>query len=87
VQIQAGTNYGPQGSGGLQEGKQFLPLYIGKNLLKRNIWPNSIKLCTNHSHMKGIQAYSNEEPSPLQGGGDTHKSGKIGWGHLKIFFS
>jgi hypothetical protein len=52
-------------------------LCIGKNCLKGNIWPISIKLGTNISCMMGIQVYSNEGPSPLQRG-DNHKCAKIG---------
>ena len=48
--------------------------------------PNSIKLGTNYSWVKGIQVCSNEGPGPIQRG-DNHKNVKIGWGHLKIFFS
>ena len=36
--------------------------------------------------MKGIQVCSNKGPGPLQRG-DNHKNIKMGWGHLKIFFS
>jgi hypothetical protein len=36
--------------------------------------------------MKGIQVYPNKGPGPLRRG-DNHKNVKIGWGHLKIFFS
>jgi hypothetical protein len=36
--------------------------------------------------MKGIQVWSNKGPGPLQRG-DNHKNVKMGWGHLKIFFS
>jgi hypothetical protein len=36
--------------------------------------------------VKEIQVCSNEEPGPLQRG-DNHKNVKMGWGHLKIFFS
>jgi hypothetical protein len=36
--------------------------------------------------MKGIQVCSNKGPGPLQRG-DNHKNVKLGWGHLKIFFS
>jgi hypothetical protein len=46
--------------------------------------PNSIKLGTNYSLVKGIQVSSNKGPVPLQTG-DNHKNVKIGWGHLKIF--
>jgi hypothetical protein len=30
--------------------------------------------------------YSNKGPGPLQRG-DNHKNAKMGWDHLKIFFS
>jgi hypothetical protein len=65
----------PEGQGGGHKRGNYL--YIGKNLLKWNIWPISIKLGTNISCMMGIQVYSNEGPSPLQRG-DNHKSAKIG---------
>ena len=58
---------------GTQEGELFLHLYIGKNLLKWNIRPISIKLGTNISCMIGIQIYSNEGSCPLQRG-DNHKN-------------
>jgi hypothetical protein len=48
--------------------------------------PNSIKLGTNYPLVKGIQLCSNKGPGPLQRG-NNHKSVKMGWGHLKIFFS
>jgi hypothetical protein len=34
----------------------------------------------------GVLNCSNKGPSPLQGG-DNYKNAKMGWGHLKIFFS
>jgi hypothetical protein len=34
----------------------------------------------------GILNCSNKGQGPLQRG-DNHKNGKMGWGHLKIFFS
>jgi hypothetical protein len=34
----------------------------------------------------GIPNCSNKGPGPLQRG-DNHKNGKMGWGHIKIFFS
>jgi hypothetical protein len=38
--------------------------------------------------MMGIQVYSNEVQVLFKGGGgDNHKSVKIGKGHLNIFFS
>jgi hypothetical protein len=36
--------------------------------------------------VKGIQVCSNKGPDPLLRG-DNHKNVKMGWGHLKIFFS
>jgi hypothetical protein len=36
--------------------------------------------------MKVNQVCSSKTPGPLQRG-DNHKNGKMGWGHLKIFFS
>jgi hypothetical protein len=36
--------------------------------------------------VKGIQVCSNKWPGPLQRG-DNHKNVKLGWGHLKIFFT
>jgi hypothetical protein len=52
----------------------------------RTSTPNSIKLVTNYPSVKGIQVSSNKGPGPLQRG-DNHKNVKMGWGHLKIFFS
>jgi hypothetical protein len=46
----------------------------------------SIKLGTNYPWVKGIQISSNKGPGPLQSG-DNHKNVKMGWGHLRIFFS
>jgi hypothetical protein len=43
-------------------------VYIGKNLLKLNIFPISIKLGTNISCMMGIQVYSNEVQFLFKGG-------------------
>jgi hypothetical protein len=51
--------------------------------------PESGKLAgmgTNYPCMKEIQVCSNKGPSPLQRGGN-HKNVKIGWVHLKIFYS
>jgi hypothetical protein len=36
--------------------------------------------------VKGIQVCTNKGPGPLQRG-DNKKNVKMGWGHLKIFFS
>jgi hypothetical protein len=49
--------------------------------------PNSIKLSTNYFWVKHIQVCSNKGPGPLQKKGDNYKNVKMGWGHLKIFFS
>jgi hypothetical protein len=47
---------------------------------------NSIKFGTNHSWVKGILYCSNKGPGPLHRR-DNHKNTKMGWRHLKIFFS
>jgi hypothetical protein len=44
---------------------------------------NSIKLSTNYPWVNGIQVCSNKGSGPLQRGDNE----KMGWGHLKIFFS
>jgi hypothetical protein len=49
-----------QGGGHKRGNYFFLHLYIGKNLLKRNILQISIKLGTNISCLMGIQVYSNK---------------------------
>jgi hypothetical protein len=59
---------------------QFLEIFF------RTSRPNAIKLGTNYPRVKGIQVCSNKGPGPLQRG-DNHKNMKLGWGHLKIFFS
>ena len=48
--------------------------------------PNSIKLGTHYPWVKGIQVFSNKGLGPFQRG-DNHKNVKLGWCHLKIFFS
>jgi hypothetical protein len=48
--------------------------------------PISIKLGINHPLGKVILNCSNKGPGPLQRG-DNLKNAKMGWGHLKIFFS
>jgi hypothetical protein len=48
--------------------------------------PNSIKHGTNYPWVKGIQVCSNKGPGRLQRG-YNYKIVKMGWGHLKIFFS
>jgi hypothetical protein len=48
--------------------------------------PDSFRLGTNYPWVTGIQTYTNKEAGPLQMG-DNHKDVKMGWGHLKIFFS
>jgi hypothetical protein len=39
-----------------------------------------------HPKVTGILNCSNKGPGPLQRG-DNHRNAKMGWGHLKIFFS
>jgi hypothetical protein len=57
-----------------------------KIFFSRTSRPISIKLGTIYPWLKGIQVYSNKGPGLLQRG-DNHKNMKMGWGHLKIFFS
>ena len=56
------------------------------DFFSRTAGPNSTKLGTHHPCVKGLQVSSNEGPGPLQRG-DNHENAKIGWCHLKIFFS
>jgi hypothetical protein len=73
------------GSIGATIGKTILTcVYIEKEMFFRTSRPISIKLGTNHSCMKGIPAYSNEGPSPLQSV-DNHKSAKNRIGSFKYF--
>jgi hypothetical protein len=44
--------------------------------------PISIKLYINYPWVKGILNYSNTFQRD-----NNHKNSKMGWGHLKIFFS
>ena len=85
--IQVCSNEGQDPSSRGDNGKR---VKIHRDLLKiffsRTSRPISIKLDTNHPGVKGIQVCSNEGPGPLSKG-DNHKNAKIGWGHLKIFFS
>jgi hypothetical protein len=64
----------------------FTCIYIGKKIFSRTMRPISIKRSTNHSWVKVIQDYTNKGPGPLQRA-DNYKNVKMGWGHLKIFFS
>jgi hypothetical protein len=57
-----------------------------KIFFSRTSKPISFKLGTNHPKVMEIQNCSNEGPGPLQRGGN-YKNAKIGWAHLKIFFS
>jgi hypothetical protein len=61
-------------------------LILKKIFFCRTSPPISIKLGTNHPLVKGILNCSNKGPDPLQRG-DNYKNAKMGWGHLKIFFS
>jgi hypothetical protein len=53
----------------------------------RSSRPISIKLGTNHPQVKGIQNCTNQGPGPFQWGDNKKMKKKIGWVHLKIFFS
>ena len=57
-----------------------------KIFFSRTSCPNSIKLGTHYPWMKEIQVCSNKGPVPLLRG-DNYKNVKMGWGHLKIYFS
>jgi hypothetical protein len=57
-----------------------------KKIFSKTSGSISIKLGTNHPWVRGIINCSNKGPDPLQRG-DNHKSVKMGWGQLKIFFS
>jgi hypothetical protein len=62
-------------------------MFIMKQIFfSRTSWPISIKLGTNRPWVKGILNYSNKGPGPFQRE-DNHKNAKMGWDHLKIFFS
>jgi hypothetical protein len=63
----------------------FTYVYI-ENIFSRTCRPISIKLGTNHPLVTGMLNCSNKGPGPLQSG-DNHKNAKMGWDHLKIFFS
>jgi hypothetical protein len=58
-----------------------------KIFFSRTSRPNSIKLGTNYPWVNGMQVcFKKNGAGPLQRG-DNHKSVKIRWVHLKIFFS
>jgi hypothetical protein len=59
---------------------------LKKIFFSRTSRPISIKLGINHPWVKGIQNCTNQRLGPFQRG-DNHKNAKMGWGHLKIFFS
>jgi hypothetical protein len=61
-------------------------MFILKKIFSRTSRPISIKLGITHPRIKGILNCSNKGPGPLQRG-DNLKNAKMGWGHLKIFFS
>jgi hypothetical protein len=61
-------------------------LKFKKIFFSRTSWPISIKLGISHPWVKGIINFQNKGPCPLQRG-DNYKNTKMGWGHLKIFFS
>jgi hypothetical protein len=59
---------------------------LKKIFLSRTSWPITIKLGINLPWVQGILNCSNKGPGPLQKGYNL-KNAKMGWGHLKIFFS
>jgi hypothetical protein len=61
-------------------------MFILKEIFSRTSRPISIKFDIDHPWVKGILNCSNKGPGPLQRG-DNLKNAKMGWGHLKIFFS
>jgi hypothetical protein len=69
-----------------RENHIYICLYGKKIFFSRTSGPISIKLGTNHRWVKGILNCSNKGSGSLQRG-DNHKNAKMGWGHLKIFFS
>jgi hypothetical protein len=61
-------------------------LILKKIFFSKTSRPISIKLGTNHPWVKRIKDCSSKGQCPLQRG-DNYKNAKMGWGHLKIFFS
>jgi hypothetical protein len=59
---------------------------LKKIFFSRTSRPISIKLGINHPLVKGTLDCSKKGPGPLQRG-NNHRNAKMGWGHLKIFFS
>jgi hypothetical protein len=68
-------------------GKLYVHVFIlKKKIFSRTSWPYSVKLGINHPWVQGILNCSDKGLDPLQRG-DNYKNAKMGWGHLKIFFS
>jgi hypothetical protein len=61
-------------------------LILKKEICFRTSQLISIKLGANHPWVKDILNCSNIGPGPLQRG-DNFLNVKMGWGHLKMFFS
>jgi hypothetical protein len=64
-------------------------MFILKTIFYRTSRPISIKLGIDHPWVKGTlncHQFVKKGPGPLQRG-DYHRNAKMGWGHLKIFFS
>jgi hypothetical protein len=61
-------------------------VFISKKIFSRTSRLISIKLGINHPQVKGIVNCSNKGLGPHQRG-DKYKNAKMGWGHIKIFFS
>jgi hypothetical protein len=66
-------------------------MLILKTIFSRTSPPISIKLGINHPWVKGTlncQQFVKKGPGPLQRvDNQIHRNAKMGWGHLKIFFS
>jgi hypothetical protein len=72
-----------------QKGDNSKRVKIHRKFIKifsRTSRPISIKLGVNHFWVKEILKFSNKWPGPLQRK-DDYKNAKMGWDHLKIFFS
>jgi hypothetical protein len=75
------------GRGHNRENYIYICLYWKKIFFSRTSWPIWIKLGINHPWVTGILICSNKGPGPLQRGDNLKNAKKMGWGHLKIFFS
>jgi hypothetical protein len=61
-------------------------MFILNKIFSKTSRPISIKHGINRPWVKGILNCSKKGPGPFQRG-DNLKNAKMGWGHLKIFYS